>query len=133
MSFADSMKSRIESLDDRISAAERDVLNMRIGIAEMCGERAGLLGAIRTFEETQAETGPAPRLNIREAVYDQLHDNGPMTVEEICKAIGRYPGQVQSNLDALAKQGKVEYVGNGRWKITLALHVPLSAQAQAAS
>lgn len=132
MSFAENLKNRIASLDDRIAAIERDIANMRIGVAEMCGERAAFLHAIEMFQETVTETGPAPRLNIREAVYDQLHDNGPMTIEEIAKAIGRYPSQVRSNLDALAKDGKVEVV-NDHWKITMALHVPLSAQAQAES
>lgn len=132
MSFADSLKSRIESLEDRIAAAERDVANMRIGIAEMCGERAAFLAAIRTFEETQAESGPAPRLNIREAVFDYVHDHGPSTFDDICKGIGRYPNQVRPNLDAHAKDGKLELVED-RWQLPAPLHFPRSAQAQAAS
>lgn len=128
MSFAENLKHRIESLDDRIADKERDVANMRIGIAEMCGERAAFLSALKDFQDEQQASQAAPRLNIREAVYDQLHDNGPMTVEEIAKAIGRYPGQVRGALDALAKEGKVEVV-NDHWKITLALHVELSERA----
>ena len=90
---------------------------MRIGVAEMCGERAAFMSALATFQETQAESGPAPRLNIREAVYDKLHDNGPMMIEDLAKAIGRYPGQIKSALDALAKEGKVEALTGDCWQV----------------
>lgn len=44
--------------------------------------------------------------------------NGPMTLDDLVKAIGRSHSTVAYRLTQLRRRRQVEPIGNGRWKVT---------------